>query len=113
MIYTVECSYSDSASEEQWNDFYSLHKLPALISVRGFHTSQRFRACGAACPTYLALHSIDGMEVLQGTSMPGREGQLRTLAAAHHRLASQPIQWLGSGPRRRTGRLPTGESRRP
>lgn len=34
MIYTVECSYSDSASEEQWNDFYSLHKLPALISVR-------------------------------------------------------------------------------
>jgi len=74
MIYTVECSYSDSASEDEWNDFYSLHKLPALISVRGFHTSQRFRACGAGCPTYLALHSIDGLEVLQGEEYARKGG---------------------------------------
>ena len=74
MIYTVECSYSDSASEEDWNDFYSLHKLPALISVRGFHTSQRFRACGSGCPTYLALHSIDGLEVLQGDEYARKGG---------------------------------------
>lgn len=74
MIYAVECSYSDFASEEEWNDFYSLHKLPALISVRGFHTSQRFRACGAGCPTYLALHSIDGLEVLQGDEYARKGG---------------------------------------
>lgn len=74
MIYTVECSYSDSASEGEWNDFYSLHKLPALISVRGFHTSQRFRACGTGCPTYLALHSIDGLEVLQGDEYARKGG---------------------------------------
>lgn len=74
MIYTVECSYSDSASEEEWNDFYSLHKLPALISVRGFHTSQRFRACGTGCPTYLALHSIDGLQVLQGDEYTRKGG---------------------------------------
>lgn len=74
MIYTVECSYSDSASEAEWNDFYSLHKLPALISVRGFHTSQRFRACAGGGPTYLALHSIDGLEVLQGDEYARKGG---------------------------------------
>lgn len=66
MIYTVECSFADPASEAQWNDFYSLEKLPALISVSGFHTSQRFKAFSAGCPVYLAMHSIDGLAVLEG-----------------------------------------------
>ncbi|CQR42308.1 conserved hypothetical protein [Thiomonas sp. CB3] len=66
MIYTVECSFADAASEAEWNDFYSLEKLPALISVRGFHTSQRFKALTAGCPVYLALHSINNLDVLQG-----------------------------------------------
>ena len=66
MIYTVECSFADPASEAEWNDFYSRDKLPALISVSGFHTSQRFRALRGGCPVYLALHSIDGLDVLAG-----------------------------------------------
>lgn len=66
MIYTVECSFADPASEAEWNDFYSLEKLPALISVSGFHTSQRFKALSAGCPAYLAIHSIDNLDVLQG-----------------------------------------------
>lgn len=64
MIYTVECSYTDPASEAEWNDFYSRHKLPALISVSGFRSSQRFKALHAGCPAYLALHTIDNLEVL-------------------------------------------------
>ncbi|MBN3816763.1 sugar ABC transporter [Paraburkholderia sp. Se-20369] len=66
MIYTVECSFADPASEAEWNDFYSLEKLPALISVTGFHTSQRFRSTGEGCPAYLAIHTIDGLDVLTG-----------------------------------------------
>jgi hypothetical protein len=66
MIYTVECSFADPASEAEWNDFYSLEKLPALISVGGFHTSQRFKALSADCPVYLAIHSIDNLDILQG-----------------------------------------------
>ncbi|VEA65197.1 Uncharacterised protein [Serratia plymuthica] len=66
MIYTVECSFADPTGEAEWNDFYSLEKLPALISVSGFHTSQRFKALNAGCPVYLALHSIDNLDVLQG-----------------------------------------------
>lgn len=66
MIYTVECSFADPFSEAEWNDFYSLDKLPALISVSGFHTSQRFKALRGGCPVYLALHSIDGLDILTG-----------------------------------------------
>lgn len=65
MIYTVECNYADPASEVQWNAFYSLEKLPALISVSGFSTSQRFKALSGECPAYLALHSVDTLAVLQ------------------------------------------------
>lgn len=66
MIYTVECSFADPASEAEWNDFYSQDKLPALISVSGFHTSQRFKALTRGCPVYLALHSINGLDILAG-----------------------------------------------
>lgn len=66
MIYTVECSFADPHSEAEWNAFYSLDKLPALISVSGFHTSQRFKALSAGCPVYLALHSIDSLDTLTG-----------------------------------------------
>jgi len=74
MIYTVECSFADPAREADWNDFYSLDKLPALISVAGFHTSQRFKASGAGCPAYLALHSIDDVDVLFGEAYRRKGG---------------------------------------
>ncbi|VVD80911.1 sugar ABC transporter [Pandoraea capi] len=66
MIYTVECNFADAASEAEWNAFYSLEKLPALISVTGFHTSQRFRAMTGGCPAYLAIHTVYGLDVLTG-----------------------------------------------
>jgi len=65
VIYTVECSFSDPATEAEWNDFYSLEKLPALISVSGFHSSQRFKSLSSGRPAYLAVHSIDDLDVLQ------------------------------------------------
>ena len=64
MFYTVECSYNDPESEAKWNAFYSQHKLPALISVSGFITSQRFRAVKSGCPVYLAIHTINNAAVL-------------------------------------------------
>ena len=65
MIYTVECNYAYPVSEAEWNGFYSLEKLPALISVSGFSSSQRFEALSGNCPAYLALHSVDTLAVLQ------------------------------------------------
>ncbi|NIE62767.1 sugar ABC transporter [Burkholderia sp. Ax-1719] len=66
MIYTVECSFADPHSEAEWNDFYSVEKLRALISVTGFYSSQRFRALNDDCPAYLAIHTIEGIDVLMG-----------------------------------------------
>lgn len=66
MIYTVECSFAAPLREAEWNEFYSDQKLPALISVSGFQTSQRFKAIAAGCPVYLAIHTIDGIDVLNG-----------------------------------------------
>ena len=74
MIYTVECSFADPAYEAEWNDFYSLSKLPALISVTGFHTSQRFKALSCGCPVYLAIHSIEGLDVLTGAEYREKGG---------------------------------------
>ncbi|WP_318363018.1 sugar ABC transporter [Enterobacter sp.] len=64
MFYTVECSYNDPDSEAEWNAFYSQQKLPALISVAGFTTSQRFRAINSGCPVYLAIHTIKDADIL-------------------------------------------------
>lgn len=66
MIYTVECSYTDPATEAEWNDFYTLEKLPALMSVSAFHTAQRFEALNQGCPFYFAIYTIDGLKTLQG-----------------------------------------------
>jgi hypothetical protein len=74
MIYTVECSFSDPVSEAEWNDFYSRDKLPALISVDGFHSSQRFKALRGGCPVYLAAHSVDGLHVLTGEAYRQKGG---------------------------------------
>lgn len=64
MIYTVECSFVNAAQEADWNTFYSHTKLPALISVPGFRSSQRFKALTPGCPAYLAIHTVTGPEVL-------------------------------------------------
>ncbi|MGS3449009.1 sugar ABC transporter [Klebsiella electrica] len=64
MLYTVECNYTDPESEQEWNVFYSQEKLPALISVAGFSSSQRFKALKPGGSRYLAIHTVKYAEVL-------------------------------------------------
>jgi len=64
MIYTVHCDYNDGLSEEEWNKFYSLNKLPSLISTTGFKTSQRFKSLKTASSGYLAVHTIENFQVI-------------------------------------------------
>ncbi len=68
MLYTVECTFSNPSEEPGWNRFYSEDKLPALISVSGFLTSQRFKALTSGCPVYLAIHTITGEAVLSSNN---------------------------------------------
>ncbi|OUY05958.1 sugar ABC transporter [Acinetobacter populi] len=64
MLYTVECTYTDPNTEEEWNDFYSRQKLSALISVTGFLTSQRFKAISSGGHAYLAIHTIEDEKII-------------------------------------------------
>jgi hypothetical protein len=62
MIYMVDHVYADPATEQAWHEWYAgyLHKL---ISVPGIHTAQRFKALGCTPSRYLAMYSIDSVEV--------------------------------------------------
>lgn len=64
MLYMVECDYTDPQSEPAWNSFYSEQKLPALIAVPGFLTSQRFIRLWGPAAQYLAIHSLTAVDVL-------------------------------------------------
>ncbi|WP_313547011.1 hypothetical protein [Leifsonia aquatica] len=74
MIYTVECGFAAPEREDEWNRFYSDVKLPALISVTGFASSQRFRAITAGCPGYLAVHTVDSLDVLNSAEYREKGG---------------------------------------
>lgn len=74
MIYTVECSFTNADEEASWNEFYSLIKLPALISVAGFMTSQRFETMTKSHPRYLAIHTLVAGEVLDSSVYQAKGG---------------------------------------
>ena len=68
MLYMVECGFSDPAHEQAWSDYYTRRKLDEVLAVPGFRTSQRFKAITAIPAPYLAIHSVDSLEVLTGNA---------------------------------------------
>ena len=66
MLYMVECGFSDPAHEQAWSDYYTRRKLDEVLAVPGFRTSQRFKALAAIPAPYLAIHSVDSLEVMTG-----------------------------------------------
>lgn len=68
MIYMVECAFSDSGREAAWNDYYSTEKLDRVLAVPGFRTSQRFKAVEAIPAPYIAIHTVDSLDVLEGNA---------------------------------------------
>lgn len=63
MLYIAECRFTDPVREAAWNEWYGGRRLDELLSVPGFRTSQRFKAVTPVVSPYLAIHSIDGVEV--------------------------------------------------
>jgi len=63
MLYIAECRFTDPAREAAWNEWYGGRRLDELLSVPGFRTSQRFKAVTPVVSPYVAIHSIDGVEV--------------------------------------------------
>lgn len=62
MIYTVELNFTDPDREAAWNAWYEGY-LRQLVSLPGLHTAQRFRAAAPAAWEYLAVYSLDSLDV--------------------------------------------------
>lgn len=74
MLYMVECDFSDPTLVQAWNDYYTERKLDEVLAVPGFRTSQRFKAVTPMLAPYLAIHSVDSLEVLTGSAYKGGGG---------------------------------------
>lgn len=74
MLYMVECGFSDPVLEPDWNRYYTERKLDEVLAVPGFRTSQRFKAPDGRRAPYLAIHTVDSLEVLTGNSYRGGGG---------------------------------------
>ena len=74
MIYIVEAALGKENTEAEWNDWYSEMKpIPLLLSVDGFNSAQRFKGLGVP-PSYLALYSVESLDVLSSASYKGAGG---------------------------------------
>ena len=68
MLYMVECDISDPHVEAEWNAYYTERKLDEVLAVPGFRTSQRFKALEPFPSPYLAIHTVDSLDVLTGNA---------------------------------------------
>jgi len=62
----VECRFSNPDHEQAWNDYYTTRKLAEVLAVPGFRTSQRYRRKDGTTAAYIAIHTVDNLEVLTG-----------------------------------------------
>ena len=83
MIYMVDHIYDDAATEPAWHAWYAgyLHKL---LSVPGIHSAQRFKAVGCTPPRYLAMYSIDSLDVYSSEGYKKIGGGGSQSASFHH-----------------------------
>lgn len=73
MIYMVDHVYTDPRTEPAWHAWYAEY-LKKLVAVPGIHTAQRFRAIGEAPSRYLAMYSIDSLDVYTSDAYRGMGG---------------------------------------
>jgi hypothetical protein len=77
MIYMVEMALLDIARRAEWDAWYVAHQH-RLLSIPGFHASQRFEAIHAAESPFVALHEVDSPEVFVGPAYRARAGPSNT-----------------------------------
>ena len=66
MLYIVEMELPDRSREADWHDWYVNH-IRKLLTVDGYHASQRFEALTARAAPFLAIHDVVGPELFEGT----------------------------------------------
>lgn len=98
MIYMVEHIIGMPALESEWNAWYAGY-LKVLLAVPGFITAQRFKVCGSARSSYMAMYTVDSAAVFDSAAY--RRGGGGGNASARFRPAYQSWQRnLFEGPAR-------------
>lgn len=64
MLYMVEMDLPDRSREDAWHEWYAGH-IGKLLTVDGFHASQRFQSRTATPSPFLAIHDVEGPEVFE------------------------------------------------
>ena len=77
MIYMVEMALLEPARRVEWDAWYVAHQR-RLLSIPGFHASQRFEAIHAATSPFVALHEVDSPEVFAGPAYRAKAGPSNT-----------------------------------
>jgi len=89
MIYMVEMDFPHAEREAEWHAWYLAH-IRVLLTVPGFHASQRFKAVVATPAPYLALHEVASAalfdsEAYRSRGGPASTGEWRLLQSNWHR----------------------------
>jgi hypothetical protein len=86
MIYMVDHVYADAGTEPEWHAWYAQY-LQNLVAVPGIHTAQRFKATGETPSRYLAMYSIDSLDVYSSDAYKRMGGGGSQSAQFHHAYA--------------------------
>lgn len=73
MLYMVEMGFPHPERLAEWHAWYLAH-IRVLLTVPGFHASQRFEAVVENPSPYLALHEVVGPELFESAAYRGRGG---------------------------------------
>lgn len=73
MLYMVEMELPDRSREADWHDWYDSH-IGKLLTLEGYHASQRFEALGPRAAPFLAVHDVVGPELFEGDGYRGVGG---------------------------------------
>jgi hypothetical protein len=89
MIYMVEMDFPHPEREAEWHDWYLAH-IRVLLTVPGFHASQRFKAIVDMPSPFLALHEVESpalfdSPVYRSRGGPASTGEWRALQTNWHR----------------------------
>jgi len=64
MLYMVEMELPDRSRISDWHDWYNGH-IRNLLTVDGYHGSQRFEALTPRRAPFLAIHDVSGPELFE------------------------------------------------
>ena len=77
MLYMVEMALLETRRRAEWDAWYVAHQH-RLLSIPGFRASQRFEAIHPARSPFVALHQVDGPDVLTSPTYRSKAGPTNT-----------------------------------